>query len=198
MAPTITMLVENRYRRVSLRIPQIEETSAATAFGRLGQNPGHLSQSRGRRCQDRRGLGTRQRVFADPACRSSESHDEGKRNCKWQRAMGNLDCAHPVAKPLTERPASMGGFRHEWESLLTMRARLPAVPDSLGDSQQWLDLWRHLVASHHGHLRPWISNHGFSCEVGKQQQSVVRLESAERFSVCSVSSARGDWLTWRP
>jgi hypothetical protein len=45
-------------------------------------------------------------------------HDAGKRNPKWQRAMGNADVTNPVAKPLVERPASTGGFRHEWESLL--------------------------------------------------------------------------------
>lgn len=115
---------------------------------------------------------------------AAKVHDEGKRNCKWQRAMGNPDCANPVAKPLVERPARLGGFRHEWESLLRMRTCSPGVPDPLSetDVQQWLDLWSHLVASHHGHLRPWLSDNGFAPEIGKRKQSTLRLDSAERFA----------------
>lgn len=114
---------------------------------------------------------------------AAKVHDEGKRNCKWQRAMGNSDCSRPVAKPLIERPASMGGFRHEWESLLKMRSCSPALPDMLSDldAQLWSDLWNHLVGSHHGHLRPWISDRGFAPEVGKQQQCALRIQAAERF-----------------
>lgn len=111
-------------------------------------------------------------------------HDLGKRNPKWQRAMGNTEMANPVAKPLVERPTSLAGFRHEWESLL--RACPPSVPDSLSepDVQDWLDLWRHLVASHHGHLRPWLSDRALEATqtAGKQRQSGLRLESAERFA----------------
>ncbi|MCL5744922.1 MAG: type I-U CRISPR-associated helicase/endonuclease Cas3 [Acidobacteria bacterium] len=148
----------------------------------LDENPGHLSRAEKDAARIAETLAPANEFLRTLLVEAARAHDEGKRNCKWQRAMGNPDCAHPVAKPLVERPASMGGFRHEWESLLKMRACLPAVPDSSGDPQDWLDLWRHLVVSHHGHLRPWISSHGFSSEVGKQQQSVLRLESAERFS----------------
>jgi CRISPR-associated endonuclease/helicase Cas3 len=115
---------------------------------------------------------------------AAKVHDLGKRSPKWQRAMGNKDMANPVAKPLVERPTSLGGFRHEWESLL--RACSPSVPDSLSepDQQDWLDLWSHLVASHHGHLRPWLSDRVLEATqiAGKQRQSALRLESAERFA----------------
>jgi CRISPR-associated helicase Cas3 len=114
---------------------------------------------------------------------AAKVHDLGKRNPKWQRAMGNKDMANPVAKPVVEQPTSLAGFRHEWESLL--RACLPRVPESLSeaDVRDWLDLWRHLVASHHGHLRPWLSDRALEATqtAGKQRQSGLRLESAERF-----------------
>jgi CRISPR-associated helicase Cas3 len=116
---------------------------------------------------------------------AAKMHDEGKRSPKWQRAMGNTDLANPVAKPLIERPSSLGGFRHEWASLLDMRTCAPSIPDSLPepDVWHWLDLWRHLVASHHGHLRPWLADRVLPAHAfGKQQQSALRLESAERFA----------------
>ena len=114
---------------------------------------------------------------------AAKVHDLGKRSPKWQRAMGNTDMANPVAKPLVERPTSLAGFRHEWESLL--RTCSPSVPDSLSepDVQDWLDLWRHLIASHHGHLRPWLSDRALEATqtAGKQRQSALRVEAAERF-----------------
>ena len=109
----------------------------------------------------------------------------------WMRP----SCCETVDRPpcLDGRISARMGIAPDDARMLTNRTSI-----SLGDAQQWLDLWRHLVASHHGHLRPWISNHGFSCEVGKQQQSVLRLESRERFSRCSVSSARGTGLPGGP
>jgi len=117
---------------------------------------------------------------------ASVVHDVGKHSPKWQLPMGNRDLANPVAKPLIERPARMGGFRHEWESLLKVVGNCPPkAPPSLSESEKqiWIDLWHHLIASHHGHLRPWIADrvletHPFS----KQRQSSLRNQSAERFS----------------
>ncbi len=117
---------------------------------------------------------------------ASSVHDLGKNNPKWQAAMGNRDLANPVAKPLVAQPARMGGFRHEWESLLKVTGgRLPKLPPVLSDSEEqiWIDLWHHLIASHHGHVRPWLADrilekHSYS----KQRQSAIRIQSAERFS----------------
>lgn len=116
----------------------------------------------------------------------SSVHDLGKNNPKWQSAMGNRVLATPVAKPMVAEPARMGGFRHEWESLLRVNdGYSPNLPPALPESEKqiWMDLWRHLIASHHGHLRPWLADrileqHPFS----KQWQSAIRIQSAERFS----------------
>lgn len=117
---------------------------------------------------------------------ASSVHDLGKNNPKWQSAMGNRDLKNPVAKPLVVQPARMGGFRHEWESLLKLTGgQQPNLEPALSDSEKqiWIDLWRHLIASHHGHVRPWLADrilekHPYS----KQRQSAIRVESAERFS----------------
>ena len=121
------------------------------------------------------------RLFSEAA----KVHDEGKREPKWQRAMGNRDMAHPVAKPLVERPSSTGGFRHEWKSLMDIRRCSPGLPEPSSEPETQLgsDLWHHLVASHHGHLRPWLADRVLEAHaLGRQQQSALRLESAERFA----------------
>jgi CRISPR-associated endonuclease/helicase Cas3 len=146
--------------------------------------PGHLTRAQTEANRIAEALAPGNEFLSSLLVETARVHDEGKRNCKWQRAMGNVDCARPVAKPLIKRPLSMGGFRHEWESLLKMRGFAANVPASLSesDAQEWTDLWLHLIASHHGHLRPWISDNGFTPEMGKQQQSALRLQSAERFA----------------
>jgi CRISPR-associated helicase Cas3 len=147
-------------------------------------SPGHLSRAQGDADRIAAALAPGSEFLRSLLVEAAKVHDEGKRNRKWQRGMGNTDYAHPVAKPLIERPSSMGGFRHEWESLLKIRECSPPTPDTLSrsDAEQWIDLWRHLVAAHHGHLRPWISDNGFAPEIGKQQQSALRMRSAESFA----------------
>lgn len=116
---------------------------------------------------------------------AASAHDLGKSNPKWQSAMGNRDLVKPVAKPLVEQPARMGGFRHEWESLLKVTERPPNLPPTVSDSEKqiWMDLWCHLIASHHGHLRPWLADHILEKHpFSMQRQSAIRIQSAERFS----------------
>jgi len=120
---------------------------------------------------------------------AAKVHDLGKENPKWQSAMGNRDLGRPVAKPCVEWPLSMKGFRHEWESLL--RAGDPG-PLAGPDERDWLELWRHLVVSHHGHLRPWLAERVLEQHaLGKQRQSSLRLESAERFA--RLQGLLGPW-----
>ncbi|MBI3278434.1 MAG: type I-U CRISPR-associated helicase/endonuclease Cas3 [Acidobacteria bacterium] len=116
---------------------------------------------------------------------ASAVHDVGKGNPKWQWAMGNRDVAHPVAKPVVEQPARMGGFRHEWESLLKASMSSPTPPQCLSEAEKqvWMDLWHHLIASHHGHLRPWLADRVLEAHaVRKQRQAESRLQSAVRFT----------------
>jgi CRISPR-associated endonuclease/helicase Cas3 len=116
---------------------------------------------------------------------SAKRHDVGKKNTKWQHAMGNPDMTAPVAKPLVDRPSPLKGYRHEWQSLLDIKGQLPPAVESYseGSRQLWLDLWRHLIGSHHGNLRPWLPEKTLDEHpVGRQRQSALRLESAERFA----------------
>ncbi len=95
-------------------------------------------------------------------------HDLGKAHHRWQQAM-NGDPQHPLAKTTGGNGRMLGGFRHEFASVLDV-----TVPDkikrftspihhSLADgfrnqleslTEEERDLALHLVAAHHGRARP--------------------------------------------
>ena len=120
-------------------------------------------------------------------------HDSGKEYPKWQRAMGNDDLALPVAKPKVEQPASVGGFRHEWESHRRMTKQSPDIPAEWNETQRtlWLDLWHHLVVAHHGHFRPSMPDRGFTIPPTPSKQNAMRLEAVERYA--RLQGALGPW-----
>jgi CRISPR-associated helicase Cas3 len=125
---------------------------------------------------------------------SGQVHDIGKHNAKWQWSMGNEDMKNPVAKSLLETPRRTGGFRHEWQSLIEIAQTLPTSPNppSEDDEDLWTMLWHHLIATHHGHLRPWLREGALKRhELAKNKQSSVRLQCAERFA--RLQGAIGPW-----
>jgi CRISPR-associated endonuclease/helicase Cas3 len=92
--------------------------------------------------------------------RAGSLHDEGKRCETWQIPMGG-SMQNPLAK--TKRainPKAMGGYRHEFGSLL---AALKSHPDN--------DLLLHLIASHHGWARPYW-----------ETKEMAAMDAARRFS----------------
>jgi len=93
--------------------------------------------------------------------------------------MGNSDLGRPVAKPCVERPSSMGGFRREWESLLRLRNCTPE-PSAGPKARDRVDLWRHLVASHHGHLRPWLADRVLERHALGRDRNRLRNDFRER------------------
>ncbi len=123
------------------------------------------------------------------------AHDEGKRFPKWQRAFGWRSGMPPLAKlhPDSKKPAPLGGFRHEWESLRQLKRDLPAPPEGLSPEAQalWRDLLLHLVGVHHGHLRPSIVDDGLTPDTEAEKQNPLRLEALERFG--RLQSQLGHW-----
>ncbi|HEY3456352.1 MAG TPA: type I-U CRISPR-associated helicase/endonuclease Cas3 [Bryobacteraceae bacterium] len=101
---------------------------------------------------------------------AGQFHDKGKNCDAWQIPMGgSMD--RPLAK--TKKPANpkaMGGYRHEFGSLLE------ALP-----SHQENDLLLHLIASHHGWARPYWEEK--ACHPEKRDEGKkAALEAAKRFS----------------
>lgn len=120
-------------------------------------------------------------------------HDRGKDHPKWQRAMGNSDLRRPVAKALMAQPASTDGYRHEWGSLLKAEGESPDLPAGWDDATRrlWLDLWRHLIAAHHGYFRPSMPDRGFAIPPTPSKQSPLRLQAMERFA--HLQQVLGPW-----
>jgi CRISPR-associated endonuclease/helicase Cas3 len=80
-------------------------------------------------------------------------HDLGKRRRLWQRNIGNLDPANPLAKSGHKTKALYTtDYRHELGSLLDLERE--EAFRALHDQPELQDLVRHLVAAHHGRARP--------------------------------------------
>lgn len=116
---------------------------------------------------------------------AARQHDEGKREKRWQRAMGRLEGEPELAKlhPDFEKNAPLRGFRHEWESLRRLVNADAQAPDTIAPAERelWRDLLLHLVSVHHGNLRPSLENNGLSPESEVSKQNPLRLAAAERF-----------------
>jgi CRISPR-associated endonuclease/helicase Cas3 len=122
---------------------------------------------------------------------AGSKHDQGKNRHCWQRAIGNRDPTHPVAKSGNARFNHIlnGGYRHEFGSLLDVSA------DAGLDPQPWRDLVLHLIASHHGHGRPQFSERTFDREQALDANRDAALEAMRRFAC--LQARYGWWgLAW--
>lgn len=105
------------------------------------------------RIADRLGLEPR---LKDALVTAAKWHDCGKESSVWQRYACNADGKEPLAKSRRYlRPRDLGGYRHEFGSLL--RA---AASDELRDHSE-RDLILHLISAHHGWARPHFEPRSF-------------------------------------
>lgn len=117
---------------------------------------------------------------------SGKRHDLGKKEPVWQRAAGNWDVeqgclreAEPVAKPIVfMKGRQLGGFRHEFASLRHAKAELsrPEIDSGV------LELALHLIASHHGHGRPYFQSKAYDKSQSLRDQKDLVLETVKRFA----------------
>ena len=117
-------------------------------------------------------------------------HDEGKAARRWQEAF-NAPSDAVYAK--TRGPlnlARLGGYRHEFGSLLRVERNnaLAVLPD------EFKDLVLHLIAAHHGRARPVIETEG--CDDGPPSLLQARARDvALRFA--RLQKRFGPWgLAW--
>ena len=133
------------------------------------------------------GLSETDRALLDLA---AELHDAGKAARHWQSAMNAPQEGRPWAKTRGGDGRKLEGYRHEFGSVLTAQDD-PRLAELSGDDR---DLVLHLVASHHGHARPFLSAHGGDVGPPSAMAAEAR-DAALRFA--RLSRLWGPWgVAW--
>ena len=116
-------------------------------------------------------------------------HDLGKASRHWQTAMMAPE-GGPWAKTRRGNGKALGGYRHEFGSLLAALED-PALRDLPPDDRE---LVLHLIASHHGNARPFIAAHGGD-QGPPSTNELHAQEVAQRFA--ALHRRWGPWgLAW--
>jgi CRISPR-associated endonuclease/helicase Cas3 len=98
-------------------------------------------------------------------------HDRGKDRPVWQRYAYNPPPSTPLAKSTKYlHPRALGGYRHEFGSLLE------AARDEEIQKHPEKDLILHLIASHHGRSRPHFERNAW--EHGQNGRTTADNEEA--------------------
>jgi CRISPR-associated endonuclease/helicase Cas3 len=107
---------------------------------------------------------------------AGELHDRGKARRWWQLAVGNTG-PEPLAKCFGRATnwALMGGYRHEFGSLLEVATLDQVTQHPLAE------LVLHLVAAHHGHARPGFAERAFDRGFSLDENRAAAREAALRF-----------------
>jgi len=123
--------------------------------------------------------------------RAAAAHDRGKERPVWQRYARNPAGREPLAKARRYlHPRALGGYRHEFGSLIESMA-LPDLPADVLSR----DLFHHLVAAHHGNARPHFEPQAMDGEHTTTQNRDAALGAMQRFA--RLQHALGRWgLAW--
>ena len=178
-------------RRVELvlRMPEKELALAAPHYANLRQTLAEHSDSIVSHME-----GNCKRLHLESAVTSALVsaalwHDRGKDREIWQRFACNDNCSEPLAKSRSYLHGRMlSGYRHEFGSLLD------AINDSFLHGNP--DLVLHLIASHHGHARPYFDPRAFDREkFSTSENQRANIEVMQRFG--RLQKRYGRWgLAW--
>lgn len=112
-------------------------------------------------------------------------HDRGKEARIWQRYARNTNACVPLAKSKRYgTPRSLGGYRHEFGSLV--RAIEGGVDNELA---------LHLIATHHGWGRPHFRENAYDRERAPSKSREIEVDARRRFG--RLQQRYGRWtLAW--
>lgn len=124
--------------------------------------------------------------ITDALERAARLHDTGKEAQIWQRYAGNTNDCLPVAKSKKYgNPRSLGGYRHEFGSLVR------AIIDEGVDNELAL----HLIATHHGWGRPYFRENAYDREILPSKSREIEADARRRFG--RLQRRYGRWtLAW--
>jgi CRISPR-associated endonuclease/helicase Cas3 len=136
---------------------------------------------------DKLGLGS---PIREALIEAARRHDKGKDRPVWQRYAGNTSGKEPLAKSRRYRhPRELGGYRHEFGSLLD------AMNDDELKNSPDRDLVLHLIAAHHGWARPHFEPRAFDSSSRTADNDLAFEEVVRRFG--QLQRKYGRWcLAW--
>jgi CRISPR-associated endonuclease/helicase Cas3 len=140
-----------------------------------------------RRIVDRLGLDD---ALGQALIAAARWHDKGKDRPVWQRYARNEAGTTPLAKsPRYLHPRALGGYRHEFGSLLD------AMRDPDLSKSPHRDLALHLIAAHHGWARPHFEPRSFDSSRPTFENDQAFSEVVRRFG--QLQHKYGRWgLAW--
>ncbi|HTW34717.1 MAG TPA: type I-U CRISPR-associated helicase/endonuclease Cas3 [Rhizomicrobium sp.] len=132
-------------------------------------------------------------AIRDAVVLAARWHDQGKNRPSWQRAIGNRNLQHPLAKSRHGRFDNRvcAGYRHEFGSLIDA-ANDPGIREN---SER--DLILHLIACHHGRARPHFEEREFDPDpkTSPAANAEAAAEAMRRYA--RLSRQYGYWqLAW--
>jgi CRISPR-associated helicase Cas3 len=174
--------------------PEREQSNQLQFLDDHNGAPGHIARAKSRAAHLADAIAPGDAFLSLLLSTAAHHHDEGKRFPKWQQAFGRPKGEPEIAKlhPILRSPATLGGYRHEWESLRRLAHSDFTAPQAIPEGTRglWRDLVLHLVGVHHGHLRPSIVDSGFTPNAESGKHNPLRLEVAERFIRLQVQIGR--------
>jgi CRISPR-associated endonuclease/helicase Cas3 len=126
----------------------------------------------------------------DALVRAARWHDRGKDRPVWQRYARNQGGTEPLAKSMKYlHPRALGGYRHEFGSLLE------ALADTQLQTHAERNLILHLIAAHHGWARPHFEPRSFDHTYTTDENAETAVEAMRRFG--RLQERFGRWgLAW--
>lgn len=117
--------------------------------------------------------------------RAARLHDTGKEAQIWQRYANNTNRDVPLAKSKKYgNPRSLGGYRHEFGSLVR------AIDEGVDN-----ELSLHLIATHHGWGRPYFRENAYDRESLPSKSREIEADARRRFG--RLQRRYGRWtLAW--
>lgn len=162
---------EGPYKEIQYYVERLErQQSKSTGEQRLEEHHGAVEEA-SRKMTKNLSLSN---TIKEAIVTASRFHDAGKAREHWQKCMRVDKDRRPLAKTgNAKQPLNLGGFRHEFASVMDCMDK----PEISRHAEK--DLILHLIAAHHGWARPCFMSDATSHEVDQTRKKKAELVSAD-------------------